>query len=388
MNAEIITIGTELLLGSTIDTNSIYIVEKLSEIGIDVYRKITVGDNQKRIVQVLLESLSRCNIVICTGGLGPTVDDITRESVAEATESELIYYPEIFEKIYEKLQKRGVKVSENNKKQATFPVGSIIIPNPIGTAPGFIKEYNSKYIICLPGVPFELRPMIEETVIPFLTEKFPSKYKLYTRVLKVYGLGESRIDHYLGELLHSSDPKIGLLASPECVKIRLTTKSDSLEVANQKLDNMENQIHQRLPNLVLSGEEYSLEKEIDKILKALNRKSIVIDYSTGGMLAYRLSQAKTESFLFAEVYPSKNFPSHQFLIDKANSYLLQFPFAYILIIYPNFQKTATETMLVSEDKKDILSIPFIGTEDRDRIRISVFTLELLRRKMLNITINF
>ncbi len=389
MNGEVITIGTELLLGSTIDTNSIYLVEKLSEIGIDVYRKITVGDNQKRIVQVLRESLSRCNIIICTGGLGPTVDDITRESVAEATESSLEYHPEIFEKIFERLQKRGIKVSENNKKQATFPKGSIVIPNPIGTAPGFIKEYNSKYIICLPGVPFELKPMVEETVIPFLSEKFPTSEKLYTRILKVYGLGESRIDHHLGELLHSSDPKIGLLASPECVKIRLTTKSSSLDIANRVLDEMEEKIKQRLPNLVLSGEEYSLEKELDKILKQDGKKLIVIDYSTGGMLAYRLSQAKIDSFILALVLsPSQiSFTPPQNLIDISNSYMLQFPSAYILAVYPNEEKRVTEAMLIFNDRRETFQIPFIGTEERDRIRISVFTLELIRRNLQNIVVS-
>lgn len=387
--AEIITIGTELLLGPTIDTNSLYLVEKLSEIGIDVYRKTSVGDNQKRIAQVILDSLSRCNIVICTGGLGPTVDDVTRESVAEATNSSLVFHSEIFEKIFERLQRRGVKVSENNKKQATFPEGSIVIPNPIGTAPGFIKEYNSKFIVCLPGVPFELKPMVEETVIPFLSSKFPSSQKLYIRYLKVYGLGESRIDHYLGDLLNSPDPTLGLLASPECVKIRLATKSDSLQEATRKLDEMEAKIKQKLPNIVLSGDEFSLEKELDRLIREKDKKLVIVDCSTGGMIAFRLTQAKAESFLISTVIPTQVYYSNpQIWVDITNNYVLNFPFAYVLVLYPNKENSQTEAMVYTGDQKEIFNIPFIGFEERDRIRISVFALEQLRRKIQNIVVNY
>ncbi|MCX8064807.1 MAG: CinA family nicotinamide mononucleotide deamidase-related protein [Candidatus Hydrogenedentes bacterium] len=388
ISAEIITIGTELLLGSTIDTNSIYLVEKLSEIGIDVYRKASVGDNQKRIVQIILESITRCDVVICTGGLGPTVDDLTRESVAEATNSPLIFYPEVYEKIFERFQQRKIKISENNKKQATFPEGSIIIPNPIGTAPGFIKEYESKFIICLPGVPFELKPMVENTVIPFLSSKFPSSNKLYIKFLKVYGLGESRIDHHLGELLYSSDPTLGLLASPECVKIRIATKSDSPSVAKQKLDDMEAKIKQRLPNIVLPGDDYSLEKEIDKLLLQIDRKLIIVDCSTGGMITFRLTQANSASFLIGSVISTQIFHDNpQIWIDIAKKHMLQFPFAYVIVLHPDIENKETVARILTIDSEEAYKIPFLGTEEKDRIRISVFAIELFRRRLQNITVN-
>lgn len=386
MNAELMMIGTELLLGQIIDTNASYMGQKLAEMGVDVYRKITVGDNQKRIVNSIIDSLSRCDVVICSGGLGPTVDDMTRESVSEVTNSPLVYHPELYQKIFERLEKRGVKVSENNKKQAFLPEGSIPIQNPVGTAPGFIKEYNSKYIICLPGVPFELKPMFEETVIPFLCQRFNIQSRLYIRVLKVYGLGESRIDNKLGELLYSSSPTIGLLASPECVRIRLAVKERSPEKAEEILDEMERKIHQRLPGLVLTGEDYSLEKVMDRMLTQMGKKLTVIDAQTAGMVIYRLIQARIQSFLCGEVFASTERELDMVsLFDKRKEYLLKFPFAYNLMIYPDFEKKITCVRWSGKDAEEIhWELPFYGTEERDRVRISVISLEQVRRKLLNI----
>lgn len=386
MNAELVMIGTELLLGQIIDTNASYMGQKLAEVGVDIYRKTTVGDNQSRIVNVIKEALSRCDVVICSGGLGPTVDDMTRESVAEATNSPLVYHPDLYGKIFERLEKRGVKVSENNKKQAFLPEGSIPIPNPVGTAPGFIKESNSKYIVCLPGVPFELKPMFEETVIPFLCQKFNIQNRLYIRVLKVYGLGESRIDYKLGDLLYSSSPTIGLLASPECVRIRLAVKESSQEKADMILDDMEGKIHQCLPGLVLSGEDYSLEKAIDEILTREGKKITVIDAQTAGMVIYRLMQAKTKSFVCGEVLPPfEGKLNWENLFDIRKEYLLKFPFAYNLMIYPAPDKKITCVRWAGQQIEEIhWELPFYGTEERDRVRISVISLEQVRRKLLNI----
>ncbi len=386
MNAELLMIGTELLLGQIIDTNASYMGQKLAEFGIDIYRKITVGDNQSRIVNVIKEALSRCDVVICSGGLGPTVDDMTRERVAEATNSPLVYHDDLYQKIFERLERRGIKVSVNNKKQAFLPEDSIPIFNPVGTAPGFIKEHNSKYIICLPGVPFELKPMFEETVIPFLCRKFNIQNRLYIRVLKVYGLGESRIDYKLGDLLYSSSPTIGLLASPECVRIRLAVKESSQEKADMILDEMEGKIHQCLPGLVLSGEDYSLEKAIDGILTQKGRKVTVIDAQTAGMVIYRLIQAKTKSLVCGEVIsPQGSELNLENLFDIRKEYLLKFPFAYNLMIYPDPDKKVTCVRWSGQQTEEIhWELPFYGTEERDRVRISVISLEQVRRKLLNI----
>ncbi|HOK08246.1 MAG TPA: CinA family nicotinamide mononucleotide deamidase-related protein [Candidatus Hydrogenedens sp.] len=389
MNAELLMIGTELLLGQITDTNSTYLGEKLAEIGIDVYRKVTVGDNQKRIVDALNESLSKSDIVICSGGLGPTVDDMTRESVSEATNSPLIYHPDLFQTIYDRFVKRGVKVSENNKKQALLPEGAIPINNPIGTAPGFIKEHNSKYIICLPGVPFELKPMFEETVIPFLTQKFQIKSRIYIKVLKVYGLGESRIDHILGDLLYSSSPTIGLLASPECVRIRLAVKEEEPEKAEGVLTDMETKINHALPGLVLPGDDFSLEKALDAVLEKENSGIVVLDAQTGGMIIYRMVQAGMKHLLHGEVYPNlKTEEEMEFLFDRAKEYLLKCIFAYSLILIPDHNKRATRLHFISKKYGEIIwELPFYGTEERNRVRTAVVSLEKIRRKLLNIEVD-
>lgn len=386
MNAELVMIGTELLLGQIVDTNASYMGQKLAEVGIDIYRKTTVGDNQSRIVNVVKEALSRCDVVICSGGLGPTVDDVTRESVSEATGSPLVYHSELYQKIFERLEKRGVKVSENNKKQAFLPEGSIPIYNSVGTAPGFIKECDSKYIVCLPGVPFELKPMFEETVIPFLCQKFDIQNRLYIRLLKVYGLGESRIDYKLGDLLYSSSPTIGLLASPECVRIRLAVKESSQEKADIILDEMEGKIHRCLSGLVLSGENYSLEKAVDEVLIQQRKKITIIDAQTAGMVIYRLIQAKTKSLVCGEVISSQgNNLNLENLFDIRKEYLLKFPFAYNLMIYPDPAKKVTCVRWAGQQTEEIhWELPFYGTEERDRVRISVISLEQVRRKLLNI----
>ncbi len=386
MKAELVMIGTELLLGQIIDTNAAYLGRRLSEIGVDVYRKVTVGDNQGRIVDVIKESLSRCDVVICSGGLGPTVDDITRESISEATDSPLVYHPELYQKIFERLERKGIKVSENNKKQAMLPKGAMPIPNRVGTAPGIIKEYNSKYIISLPGVPFELEPMFEESVVPFLQKTFQLESRIYIRVLKVYGLGESRVDYKLGELLYSSSPTIGLLASPECVQIRLAVKGESPEKAEEILDEMEGKIHNLLPGIVLPGKNYSLEKALDKVLSQQGKSIAVFDGQSGGMIIYRMVQARMKSFIHGEVFPPvENRQDLENLFDRANENLLKFPFAYSLILYSHQEEKETHLILKGDNLGEIhWKLPFYGTEERDRVRISVVSLEQVRRKLLNI----
>lgn len=388
MNAELLMIGTELLLGQIIDTNSVYLAQKLAEIGIDVYRKTTVGDNQQRIAQCIREALTRADIVICCGGLGPTVDDMTRESIAEATNLPLIYHSELFQKIFERLEKRGVKVSENNKKQAMLPQGASVIPNPIGTAPGFIVEQKGKYIVTLPGVPFELKAMFEDTIIPFFMKEFKIEKKLFIKVLKVYGLGESRVDDALGDLLYSSSPTIGLLASPECVKIRLAVKACNEQEAENLFQPMVSAIYQRLPNLVLSGEDYSLEREVDRILCSKEMNIIIIDAQTAGMIIYRMHQAKAKSLLKGDIY---NLETGVWklddLFDIEENYLLSFPLAFVLTIYPDFEAKKTKVRARQRKIGEYhWELPFYGAEERDRTRIAVVALEQVRRSLLNIEI--
>ena len=171
-SAEIITIGTEILLGDILDTNARFVARALRETGIDLYRKTTVGDNTGRIAQAIQQAMERCDIVLTTGGLGPTVDDPTREAVALAMGVEVEYHPELWEQIKARFQRFGRQPTENNMRQAYIPAGAIPVENPVGTAPSFAIERGHKTIISLPGVPREMEYLLEHTVLPYLRQRY------------------------------------------------------------------------------------------------------------------------------------------------------------------------------------------------------------------------
>ena len=175
MNAEIITIGTELLLGEIVDTNATYIARQLRDIGVSIFYVTTVGDNLERIAEAIRTSLERADVVITTGGLGPTVDDMTRQAVADATDRELEFRPELFEDIQERFKQFGVRMSENNRVQAFIPKGSIPVHNRLGTAPCYIVEDERGTVISLPGVPREMKGLMERSVLPYLRERMGGK---------------------------------------------------------------------------------------------------------------------------------------------------------------------------------------------------------------------
>ena len=230
-SAEIISIGTEILLGEITDTNSVYIAQALRDTGVNLYFMTSVGDNERRITSAIQVALSRADIVITTGGLGPTVDDMTRQAVAAATERGLTFHQTLLDKIAERFTGFRVQMTENNRRQAFLPDGAIVIENPVGTAPSFIVEYRDKVVISLPGVPREMKFLLAERVLPYLRER----YKLgiiRSRILRTAGIGESSLDDLLGQdLLEASNPTVGLAAHSGVVEIRITaTAATELDV--------------------------------------------------------------------------------------------------------------------------------------------------------------
>lgn len=223
MVAEIICVGTELLLGQILNTNSQYLAQKLAELGIDLYFQTTVGDNMERLKMAIDIATKRSDVLIFTGGLGPTSDDITKEAVADYFGLTLVLDEDILRRIESFFERRQVKMPQINKKQAYVPEGAKVLHNKNGTAPGLIIEKDGKIAILLPGPPFEMQPMFEEEVLPYL-EKF-SKQKIYSRVLKFIGIGESSIEEALKDLILSqTDPTMALYAKPFEVELRITTK--------------------------------------------------------------------------------------------------------------------------------------------------------------------
>ena len=263
-SAEIITIGTEILLGEIVDTNTRYLARNLRSLGVDLYRTITIGDNLERIASAIRESMERAEIVITTGGLGPTVDDPTRLAVAFALGVETEFRAELWDQVVATISRYGRAPSENQKRQAFVPKDAIAIPNPVGTAPAFIVEYTSPLgrqgaVISLPGVPKEMEYLLHESVIPYLQKRFDLSHIIKVRVLHTAGMGEGAIDEKIGDLETLSNPTVGLAAHNGVVDIRIATKAENETDANQMIASVERDLRNRLKEIIFGEDDDTLE---------------------------------------------------------------------------------------------------------------------------------
>ena len=259
MNAEIIAIGTEIVLGDLVDTNTAHIARKLRSIGLDVLYTSTVGDNEDRIADVIRHALKRSPVVITSGGLGPTVDDMTRASVARATGRQLIFDEALFEQIRQRFARMSRQMTENNKLQAWRPEGSTPIENPVGTAPSFVVEAGESVVISLPGVPREMEYLLEDAVLPYLRKRFNLNSLIKVRVLHVVGLGESVVDQHVGDLEKLSNPVVGLNAHYGIVDIRIAAKAESESEADKLIAEVEGAARERLGDAIFGADSDTLE---------------------------------------------------------------------------------------------------------------------------------
>jgi nicotinamide-nucleotide amidase len=290
-SAEIIAIGTELLLGEIQDTNTRYLARILRDAGIDIYRATIVGDNTERIAQAIQESLSRTTIIITTGGLGPTVDDPTREAVALAVGVKTEFRPELWEQILARFRRFNRQTTENNRRQAYIPVGAIPVENPVGTAPAFIYEIGEHAIISLPGVPREMEYLTVNVVMPYLRQKYTLKGTIKAKVLHATGIGESQVDDLVGDLETYRNPTVGLLAHPGQVDIRVTAKADSIEEADRLIGELVAIVRQRLGDAIFGDDFETLEEVTLAKLASLGWKLLVIECGLGGELREKLKRA-------------------------------------------------------------------------------------------------
>jgi competence/damage-inducible protein CinA-like protein len=300
--AEIITIGTEILLGEIVDTNAQFLALALRDAGIDLYRKTTVGDNVRRIAQVVEQSMERCEIIITTGGLGPTVDDPTREALAMAAGVSLEYRPELWEQIEARFRRFNRPPTENNRRQAYIPQGSVPVENPVGTAPSFIIETERHAIIALPGVPREMEYLVKRAVLPYLRQRFDLKGTIKSRVLHTVGVGESQIDDLIGDLEALSNPTVGMAAHSGQVDVRITAKADSAEAADDLIQPVEAAIRQRLGTWIYGADQETLEKAA---LDAMEKKGwtfVVVEAGLSGNLIRRLAGV-SGPFMGGEMLP-------------------------------------------------------------------------------------
>ena len=291
MQAEIISIGTELLLGAIVDTNAAYISRQLAEIGVDLYHRLTVGDNEERIARCIEEALQRADVVICSGGLGPTVDDVTRQAVARATGRELVLDEEMLGWIEERFRGWGHPMSDNNRRQALKPQGAIAIENPVGTAPIFIVQDQRGDVIVLPGVPHEMEHLMEHQVIPYLKRKLGHQEVIKVRVLRTVGIGESQVDSRIGDLMESENPTVGLAAHPGQTDVRIVAKAASEEEANRLIAEMEEQVRQRLGEVIYGVGEETVAEVVARMLAERELTLGTVECGVDGIVSRRIFDA-------------------------------------------------------------------------------------------------
>ena len=287
-SAEIITIGTEILLGEIVDTNTRYIARTLRSLGVDLYRTITIGDNEERIAGAIRNSMERADIVITTGGLGPTIDDPTREAVAKAAGVETEFREDLWEQVVETIARYGRKPSENQKRQAYVPKGAIGIKNPVGTAPCFIVETPRNAVISLPGVPNEMEHVLHESIIPYLQQRFKLDEVIKVRVLHCAGLGEGMIDEKIADLELLSNPTVGLAAHTGVVDVRIAAKAKSESEANAMIAEIESQVRERLGYVVFGADEDKLEEVVLDMVARRGLSLTAIESGLDGLLARKV----------------------------------------------------------------------------------------------------
>ncbi len=297
---EIMTVGTELLLGQLIDTNAPFIAQRLAENGLDVFATSSVGDNAMRISTATTAALSRADGLIVTGGLGPTVDDLTKEAVADALGLELEMHRESLANIERIFAENERTMHENNRKQALLPKGSTVLRNAHGTAPGFIAvRHDGKFVACLPGVPHEMRAMLGTQLVPWLRERLHVSSVIHTRTLHTFGFPESEVDHRIADLFTSSEnPKIAVLAHNGVVDVKLMAKAVTTAQAEELLEPLEAQLRGRLAQGVFGAGQTSLQSAVHAALQRDNETISVAESCTGGSICAALTSVPGASATF------------------------------------------------------------------------------------------
>ncbi|ACR80455.1 MULTISPECIES: competence/damage-inducible protein A [Kosmotoga] len=299
MKAEIISVGTELLLGDILNTNAQYLSKKLAELGIFLYRQTVVGDNMDRILQAFDEAFKRSELVITTGGLGPTQDDLTKEAAAKFFSKKLVLHKPTLQAIKDYFKGREEYLTEGNLKQAYIPEGAIVLDNFYGTAPGCIIEDSGKILIILPGPPKEMEPMFETAVMPYLMKL--QNCVLYSKVLRVFGMGECLVVEKIKEIIENQDnPTIAPYAKEGEVLLRITARADNKELAEGMIAPIEKQIREKLGEYIYGVGEESLEEIVVNLLRKTGLTISTAESCTGGLVASKIVNVAGVSKVFME----------------------------------------------------------------------------------------
>ncbi len=297
MKAEIISIGTEILLGELLDTNANYLAARLPPLGIDLYWMTQVGDNLGRLTEAFRRAWERSDLTLSTGGLGPTEDDVTREAIAAALEEPLSVQPELEAQLLAFFANRGVPMPERNVKQAALIPSATAIPNPRGTAPGWWVEREGRILVALPGPPSELERMWEVEVAPRLAALVGGGV-IVSRTLKTAGIGEGAVDEMVSPLLKSTNPTIGVYAKADGVHLRLTAKAATAEEARSLIAPVEEEARRILREAVWGADADTLEGGVGAMLQERGLTLATMESCTGGLLASTITDAAGSSAYF------------------------------------------------------------------------------------------
>jgi nicotinamide-nucleotide amidase len=299
-SVELIAVGTELLLGQLVDTNTAHVASRLSTVGLDVHATHGVGDNLERIAAVITGALERADGVVTTGGLGPTVDDLTKEAVCAALGLDTVLDRPSLEFMEAIFKSFGREMRENNRKQAEMPRGARVLTNPNGTAPGFVVfRADGRFVACMPGVPREMKPMLDDRLIPILRERFDLHDAIFTRVIHTINLGESEIDHRIDDLFRTSEnPKIAVLAHDFRCDVKIMAKASSAEAAEAAIAPLQREIEARLAGNVYGLDAATPESAVHDVLVARGLTIATAESCTGGRIAAALTAVPGSSKSF------------------------------------------------------------------------------------------
>ncbi len=299
MQAEIISIGSEILCGKIIDTNANYIIKKLEEININVKHVSAVCDDEEELISLIKDAYRRSQVIITTGGLGPTEDDLTFQSIAKAFSLKLVKYPKAEEHMAKILNRIKIDMSPSNLKQAYLPEGSICILNDYGTAPAMILEKEGRVIISLPGVPLEMKNLITKEIVPFLCKKFPTVQYKQSKLIRISGLGESTVNEKIKDFIYRNKRlDVGIYASPEDIQIQLNSLADTTEENTDVLEAATEELKNILGDYIFGFDQESLEEVIGNMLRKSNLTLAVAESCTGGMLGATITSISGSSDYF------------------------------------------------------------------------------------------
>jgi nicotinamide-nucleotide amidase len=299
MRAEIITIGTELLQGDVVDTNSLFLSEDLARLGVTLLYKTTVGDHEEQLDEVLKEAFRRVQLIITTGGLGPTEDDVTKKVITRALGRRLIFREDLQKKILERYAVAQRMAPRHIDRQAVVPAGAIIVDNPVGTAPGFILEYDKGHIVSLPGVPHEMKAMFRETVFDWIRKWVGGYGVIRLRVLRTFGLMEPQINEALADMMGTDkEPYVGLSVKETGVDIRINASGKNDEESARLIEMTEIRIRSRLGDVIYGADCQTMEEIVGGLLREKGMRIAVAESCTGGLIGHRLTNVPGSSDYF------------------------------------------------------------------------------------------